>query len=248
MAGMSGMRALWRRPARIREERTVIDLGGRRIDLLIRRHPRARQLTLRIDAEGRGAVVTLPARTPVGEGLALARRKADWLLAKLAALPPRVPFADGAAVPFLGVDHVIRHVPHVRGVVRREAGAFFVAGRPEHLARRLTDWLKAEARRDFAARAEAKAARLGCPVGRVSVRETRSRWGSCSANGNLSFCWRLILAPGFVVDYVVAHEVAHLRVHDHSDRFWRTLAGLTDEVARARSWLRRHGEALHRFG
>ncbi len=108
-------------------------------------------------------------------------------------------------------------------MVRREGGTLIVAGRPEHLGRRLTDWLKAEARREFAVRARAKAEILGRRVGRVTVRDTRSRWGSCSANGNLSFCWRMVMAPAFVVDYVVAHEVAHLKVRDHSPRFWKTV-------------------------
>ena len=239
---------LRRKPRPIREEETVVDLDGRTVPLRIRRHPRARQMTLRIDPIGGGAIVTLPAATPIDEGVAMVRRKAGWLLDRLAALAPRRAFAEGAVVPLLGEDHVIRHRPDGRGVVRREAGRLVVHGRPEHLARRLTDWLKAEARRDFAARARPKADILGCRLGRVTVRDTRSRWGSCSTAGNLSCCWRLVLAPPFVVDYVVAHEVAHLKVRDHSPRFWRTVAELTGDVDGARAWLKRHGEALHRLG
>lgn len=237
-----------RRRGRIREEHTTIDLEGRAVPLRVRHNPAARRLILRIDPDGGGAVVTLPARVPVEEGFDMVRRQAGWLLRRLESLPPRIPFADGARVPFLGVEHVVRHEPAARGVVRREEGVLIVAGRAEHVGRRLIDWLKAEARRELAARARVRAAELGRPVGRVSVRDTRGRWGSCSANGNISFCWRLILAPEFVLDYVVAHEVAHLLVRDHSPRFWKTVAGLTAETARAKSWLRRHGEGLHRFG
>lgn len=237
-----------RRPRRIREDRTTIDLDGRAVPLRLRRNPRARRIILRVDGDGNGAVLTLPARVPVDEGLDMVRRQSGWLLRRLESLPPRVPFADGALVPYLGVDHVVRHDPARRGVVQRADGVLAVSGRAEHAGRRLADWLKAEARRELATRARDKAARLDKPVGRVSVRDTRGRWGSCSAAGNLSFCWRLILAPEFVLDYVVAHEVAHLAVKDHSARFWKTVAGLTAEVPRARAWLRRNGESLHRFG
>lgn len=244
---MNVFRALRRKRQPIREEQTVVHLDGRTIPLRIRRHPRARQMTLRIDPIAGGAVITLPAATPIDEGVAMVHRKAGWLLSRLEALPPRQALADGASLPLLGEDHVIRHRPG-RGVIHRDAGQLIVCGRPEHLARRLTDWLKAEARREFATRAQPKADQLGCRMGRVSVRDTRSRWGSCSTAGNLSFCWRLILAPAFVVDYVVAHEVAHLRVRDHSPRFWQTVAELTDDVDGARVWLTRHGESLHRVG
>jgi len=248
MAGLTVFRRPRRKPRLVREQRTVVELAGRDVPLCIRHHPRARRLTLRIDPVGGGAVVTLPAATPADEGLDMVRRKAGWLLDRLRALPPRAVLADGAAVPLLGADLVVRHRPDGRGVVRREGAALIVAGRPEHLARRLTDWLKAEARREFADRARPMAEALGRRLGRVTVRDTRSRWGSCSANGNLSFCWRLVLAPPFVVDYVVAHEVAHLAVRNHGPRFWETVASLTGHADRARAWLRRHGEALHRFG
>lgn len=249
MATMNLFRSARQRPRRaIREENTAVRLEGRTIPLRIRRHPRARQITLRVDPVAGGAVVTLPSTTPVAEGVAMVHRKADWLLDHLKTLAPRRPFADGVTVPLLGEVHIIRHRPDVRGVVYREAGALVVCGRAEHLGRRLTDWLKAEARREFAMRARVKAMALGARMGRITVRDTRSRWGSCSAGGNLSFCWRLIFAPVFVVDYVIAHEVAHLRVRNHGPRFWQTVAGLTDDVEGARAWLNRHGESLHRFG
>ncbi|MBE0529331.1 MAG: M48 family metallopeptidase [Rhodospirillales bacterium] len=248
MAGLSFFRRARRKPKPIREERTVVELDGRDVPLCIRHHPRARRMTLRVDPVAGGAVVTLPDSTPADAGVDMVRRKAGWLIGRLEALPPRSVLADGATVPLLGAELTVRHHPEGRGVVRREGDALIVTGRPEHLPRRLTDWLKAEARREFAARARIKAEALGRRMGKVTVRDTRTRWGSCSANGNLSFCWRLMLAPPFVVDYVVAHEIAHLAVRDHSPRFWKTVATLTKESDRARAWLNRHGEALHRFG
>ena len=123
-----------------------------------------------------------------------------------------------------------------------------VAGRPEHLARRLADWLKAEAKRTLAPLVREKAARLGVAVGRIVVRDTRTLWGSCSANGDVSLCWRLVLAPPAVADYVCAHEVAHMKIRGHGARFWRLVEELAEDMNGARRWLAREGESLQRYG
>ncbi len=237
-----------RRRRRVREQVLSIDLEGREVPLILRRNRRARRIILRLDPATDGAVITLPPGAKPEEGLELARRKAIWLVRRLEALPPRVPFADGAEVPLLGVGHLVVHSPGRRGVVWAEDGEIHVAGRPEHVARRLGDWLRLEARRQIAPRAGAKAAKLGVRPKRVSLRDTRSRWGSCSSDGVLSFCWRLVMAPESVLDYVVAHEVAHLKFADHGPEFWRTVASLTGDVETARAWLHSHAERLHRYG
>lgn len=231
-------------------DRTVLHCNGRAVPLRVRRDARARRIVLRIDSLNDGAVVTVPARVPVREGLRLAHDKADWILDRLARLPPRIPFADGAVVPLRGNVCILRHdpIPSGRGVVRRDGDMLWIAGRPEHLARRFSDWLKREARREIAALVAAKTATIGLRQGRIALRDTRSLWGSCSAKGDFSFCWRLILAPPFVLDYVVAHEVAHLKVRGHGPSFWRAVAALTDQTEAARAWLNREGEALHRYG
>ena len=124
----------------------------------------------------------------------------------------------------------------------------FVSGRAEHLKRRVRDWLKEEARRSLGVLAHEFAARLARPVRRITIRDPRSRWGSCSRDGTLSLSWRLVLAPERVARYVVAHEAAHLKHMNHSAAFWRTVDSLVDDAAPARAWLRRHGAALHGFG
>ncbi len=225
-----------------------LDLGGRSVPLRIRRDRRARRLVLRIDQESDGVVVTVPDGLPDSAGLAFARRQAGWILTRLDALPERIGFVDGAEIPVLGVACRIHHQPDGRGGVWRNATDIHVTGPGEHLARRLTDWLKREARREIVARTAEKAARLGVDHGRVTLRDTRSRWGSCAANGNLSFCWRLILAPDFVLDYVVAHEVAHLAMRDHGPRFRAVVARLTEFGHEGPAWLRRHGHRLRRYG
>lgn len=226
----------------------TLDIGAATIPLRLRRSARARRLALRLDGHGDDVVLVLPRGVTVAVGLRFAEDNAVWLANRLAALPPRVPFVDGARVPLMGEIHVIRHRPDARGTVWRADGVLHVAGGAEHLARRLRDWLKGEARRALASRARSKAATLGRSVARVSVRDTRSRWGSCSAKGNLNFCWRLILAPEPVLDYVVAHEVAHLAEMNHGPGFWRQVARLTAEVDGPRRWLARNGARLHRYG
>jgi hypothetical protein len=230
------------------EHTVVLDLDDRAVPLTVRRHPRARRIILRLTAEGDGAVVTIPERASFEDGIALARNHAGWILGRLAAIPPRVPFVDGTVLPFLGRDHRLRHHARTFPAVRREGGEIIVAGRAEDLPRRVADWLRRQARIEIGARVEDKAATLGRAPGRITLRDTRSRWGSCSAAGNLSFSWRLVMAPADVLDYVVAHEVAHLAHRDHGPGFWRTVAALTGDVAAGRAWLRRHGRGLHRYG
>jgi len=174
--------------------------------------------------------------------------KADWILKQLDERLPRVPFADGEMVPLRGVDYRIRAVAGGRGAVRLEWSEILVAGRPEHVARRVKDWFKNQARELIAPRVREKAETLDRQPGRITIRDTKSRWGSCSHDGNLSFCWRLVMAPDAVLDYVVAHEVAHLAELNHGPKFWRWVEELTADVEGAKKWLRLNGEALHRYG
>ena len=123
-----------------------------------------------------------------------------------------------------------------------------MSGRAEHLPRRVRDYLKAEAKQELSVRSHDKAAAIGQRVTRVTLRDTKSRWGSCSHQGALSYSWRLILAPESVLDYVAAHEVAHLVHMDHSPSFWRLVADLHPDPDSARAWLKRDGSALWRYG
>ena len=218
--------------------------------LEFRHSARARRISLRIDQAKGKVVLTAPASVARRHALDFLTRHEGWLKARIALLPTALPFMDGATVPVLGVPHLIRgDTSRLRGLPSRGDGTITIPGAPEHLSRRLTDFLKAEAKREIAARAQAKAALVGRPVAAVTLRDTRSRWGSCSGAGRLAFSWRLILAPEFVLDYVVAHEVAHLKEMNHGVRFWRLCATLTDaDPKAARAWLRRHGGGLHAYG
>ena len=213
-----------------------------------KRSARARRVSLRIDHRAAEVVVTLPPRAGRRAGLQLLQTHAAWVTQRLAALAPALRFAPGVEVPLGGEPHVIRHVAGARGGAWIEAGAICVAGDPAFLPRRVTDCLKAEARRRLSAAAVAHAARLGVQPRAVRVKDTISRWGSCAPDRTLAFSWRLVMAPGFVLDYVVAHEVAHLLEMNHSERFWAYVARLTPHREAAQDWLKANGPSLLRIG
>ena len=211
-----------------------------------RRNGRARRISLRIDAGEGMVVVTLPPRAGRRAGMSLLMTHADWVSDRLARLPSVIRFVDGEAIPIDGKPFRIRHVPLARGGAWLADGELHVTGAPEFMCRRVTDFLRAEARRRFTAMVAVKAESASLHARRVTVKDTSSRWGSCAPDGSIALCWRLIMAPDFVQDYVVAHEVAHLRHMNHGPRFWELVAQLTPHTATAMKWLRHEGAQLQR--
>ena len=212
------------------------------------RSARARRVSLRIDARAGEVVVTLPMRAARRAGMALLTAHAAWVMQRLAALSPAVELSPGAEVLLGGRPHVVRHDPTARGGAFLDGETIVVTGQPEFLARRVTDFLRAEAKRRITVLAEGHAATLGVKIRAVRLKDTQSRWGSCAPDGVLAFSWRLVMAPDWVLDYVVAHEVAHLRELNHSPRFWAHVETLTTHREAAQDWLRDHGPALLRVG
>ena len=193
--------------------------------------------------------LVLPCGVPAEFGLRFLQDKRRWIVARLDALPRPVPFVEGAIVPVLGLPHRIRRsLDPAAPPVAIVDGEIRVRGDPAHLRRRVRDHLAALAHDELARRARPLAAHIGHRVARISVRDTRSRWGSCSSSGNLSFSWRLIFAPEPVIDYVVAHEVAHLAEMNHGPRFWRLVESLMPGNAAPRAWLDRHRAQLLSYG
>lgn len=230
-----------------------LTVDGQAVELSLRRSSRARRYTLRLVATGE-FILTVPAGGSVEKAVGFAEANIGWIRARLARLPRSVPFEEGAFVPLRGVSHEIRHADTRRGsiqVITAQGEGFpviKVPGGREFVARRLTDWLRREARRDLEEAVRRHTAALGVRARRVTVRDQVSRWGSCSASGGLSFSWRLVLAPPFVLDYLAAHEVAHLVEMNHGPRFWRLVHELCPKTDAAEAWLRRHGPALHSYG
>ena len=233
---------------RNKETYRVINIEGRNIPVRIRKNTRARRMILRIDNNINGAVVTLPSWTSEREALLMVQEKSDWVLTKLDNMPTKISFESGVQIPFLGEYHIVYHDPNQKGVVKKGENEIRLGGREEHLSRRLGDWLRKEAKIIIQPKAIEMAKKLNAEIGQISIRDTKSRWGSCAASGNLSFCWRLILTPEWVLNYVIAHEVSHLRHMNHGPEFWQTVADFNVRVDAARVWLSKNAEQLHRYG
>ncbi|GGK33784.1 M48 family metallopeptidase [Salinarimonas ramus] len=230
-----------------------VAFGASRFDVAVKRSARARRMTLRVSSATGEVVLTIPARTALASAERFVGDHAGWIATRVAKLPGRVAFVPGAEVPLRGVPHRIvatggRRAPARVGVDEHGAPALLVPGDPDLVAARVRDLLLREARADLAAAVARHTATIGIPAKRITLRDTRSRWGSCSARGHLSFSWRLILAPAFVLDYLAAHEVAHLKEMNHSARFWRLTERLCPRTDEAEAWLQRNGASLHRWG
>jgi predicted metal-dependent hydrolase len=219
----------------------------------LRRHPRARRYTLRIHSTTREVVLSMPPRGSVKQATEFAQKHGAWIAARLQRLPKAMPFGHGTVLPLRGVDHRIEHRHGARGTVWTEVSAtgeplLCVAGAEPHVPRRVRDYLKREAKADLEAASKRATAALGVMLKRVAIRDQSSRWGSCSTTGVLSYSWRLILAPSYVLDYLAAHEAAHLVEMNHSRAFWRQVERICPDMTRAKAWLDVHGTELHRYG
>ncbi len=173
---------------------------------------------------------------------------ADWVSDRLAALPEAVALTDGATVPICGIPHRIRHAPQARGGAWLLDNELHVTGAEEFVARRVRDFLRQEAKRRLGALVIAKAGLIGIVPKRITVKDTKSRWGSCAPDRSVMLSWRLVMAPTFVQDYVVAHEVAHLRHMNHGPHFWAQVDELTPHTKTAITWLKTEGARLLRVG
>lgn len=227
----------------------VITLAGREVRYSIRRSARARRMSLRV-LPGAGLEVVLPRGFSLREASTLVRRNQGWVLRALDRLKladdARVELANGASLPFVGetLTLLVKNGA-TRNSTRRQGDLLTVsltAGTPPAAA--VEAWYRSQAKRLTGERAAIHAATLGVEFGRIAIKDTRSRWGSCSSKGNLNFSWRLLLAPQAVLDYVVAHEVAHLKEMNHSPAFWAHVATLCPDFNTHRAWLRKHGRDL----
>ena len=236
-----------RNPAR-RQHRELLKIDGRAVEVTMRLNPRARRLIVKVHPSTGEVTVVAPSRRTLDRALDFAQGEAPWIARQLARVPRPIALVPGARVPVLGRETTIEKSSDGRGVVTREGDVLLVGGRDEHVQRRMLDYFKREAKRLLDQRSRAFAARLEAQVSRVGVRDTASRWGSCSTGKAISYSWRLIFAPQFVLDYVVAHEVAHLREMNHGPRFWKLVRSLVPDIEAPQAWLRKNGTALHRYG
>lgn len=219
--------------------------GPPEVHVTLRRSARARRFSLRVSRTDGQVTLTLPRWAAEAEALAFARDKGAWVTEALARMAPLAPLGFGATVTFEGRILVLSAAP-VRAP-RIEGDALLLPPDPARVGVRLVAFLRLMARQRLQEACTRHAAALGRPFTRITLRDTRSRWGSCAADGRLMFSWRLILAPPEVLDYVAAHEVAHLAEMNHSPAFWAVVARLCPGYAAPRAWLKQHGQALHAY-
>ena len=238
-----------------------LDIGGRQVPVTAQHNPRARRIIVRVDLAAGSVQVTSPSKRSMAKALEFAREQRDWIAERLEHVPPPVPFKDGALVPYRGREHLIRHVARPRGLeglrgpVWRRSSAetlglpeICVTGHASFVQRRVTDWLKVQAREQLNDSALAYSQEFEVRPSRITLRDQTSRWGSCSSTRALSFSWRLIMAPPHVLDYVAAHEVAHLRHMNHGARFWALVRRAIPNYETSKYWLEVNGPSLHRYG
>ena len=221
----------------------AIRIGDPAIEVRLRRNARCRRMVLRVTRIGRGPTLTLPPGVPLAQAHAFLSEQEGWMRQHLTAEAARRPVGDGAVLPFGDATLTVRAA--AGGRLRLAQGVLIVPGPPAQLGPRVAGFLKETARQACAAATTRHAAALGVQASRISLRDPRSRWGSCTATGDLMYSWRLVLAPAAVLDYVVAHEVAHLAEMNHSPRFWAAVRRLCPDFDVPRAWLRRHGAGLH---
>lgn len=219
--------------------------GDPPVPVILRRSARARRLSLRISGSDGRVTLTLPLRARLGDGLAFLREREGWLRGHLARAPTLIQPAFGTTIPFEG--HLLLLSPGEGRRVVLDGNRLLLPSDPDRLAARLGAFLRATARDRITAACDRHARALGQPFRKITLRDPRSRWGSCTSGGDLMMSWRLVLAPPRVLDYVAAHEVAHLARMDHSPQFWAVVATLCPGFEEPRDWLRREGAGLHRL-
>lgn len=216
--------------------------GNPPVEIALRRTSRARRFSLRVAQVDGRVTLSLPARSREAEALAFVTSQEGWIRAALARMPQVSSVGFGGEIPFEGVPLTIRS--SLGRSVRIEEGALMVPGASDRVAARVQAFLKVRARDRLVAASDRYAGMVGRKVAQVALRDTRSRWGSCTSAGALMYSWRLIMAPPSVLDYVAAHEVAHLIEMNHSHRFWAVVERLYPAWQAERAWLRKHGAAL----
>jgi predicted metal-dependent hydrolase len=232
------------------------------LEYTLRRSARARHARLSIRPDGE-LVVTLPDRAPERWAEELVETRRDWVVqhqdrlrSEVARFAARPALDDGRQIPLGGLSHRLVFAP-LPGDRKRTRIVHDDTAEPTlrlELARGdvrpaatiLESWLRGEARDAIERRVAVRARDLGVEITNLAIRDQRSRWGSASRNGTVSFNWRLILTPAAILDYVVVHELAHLKQFGHGKRFWGLVRALVPDTDAARRWLRSHEPDLRR--
>lgn len=239
-------------PKKLTTQKREFEVAGRVLPLSITENPRAKRLTLRVQPGARGLKVTTPPGIPQREVDAFLERNRGWLQSKLDIVPDKPMVRDGIRIPIRGINHQIERRSG-RGITEVKidddgTARLIIYGDEKFVPRRVSDFLKKEAKREIEALVAHHTAKVGRKATSITFRDTTSRWGSCSSDGKLSFSWRIMMAPPAVINYLVAHEVAHLKEMNHSIRFWTLCKELCPDTDKCKNWLKRNGSKLQAIG
>ncbi len=230
-----------------------ISHGEEIFKVAVKRRPAARRVTLRISNATGEIVLTLPEKMSLATAQRFAESYGGWIATRVRKVPDRVAFEMGALIPIRGEPHRIMrpYGAYIKTGIFQcadDSRIIVVSGENSHVARRVKELLMRAARHDLEKAVAHYTQKLNVTAQKLTLRDTKSRWGSCSSRGSLSFSWRLIMAPAYVLDYLAAHEVGHLMEMNHSHRFWRIVNDLCPHVEEAEKWLKHNGSSLHRYG
>ena len=215
------------------------------VEITLRRSARARRFSLRVSQADGKVTLSLPTRAREAEALAFAASQEGWIRSALARMPAAERVGIGSVIPVEG--RLLRLAQGQGRSVQVMGDSLLVPGDPLRAGPRVAAYLKVIARDRLVVASDRYATQIGRQVAQLALRDTRSRWGSCTATGALMYSWRLVMAPPSVLDYVAAHEVAHMVEMNHSDRFWAVVARLYPAWQEERAWLKRQGGALQAF-
>lgn len=230
----------------------VLSVGAEDVPVTVCIHPRAKRLILRADRYASGFRLTVPPHASDTDIWRFLEGHRDWISKRLKDIKPAPEIVEDSLIPLRGNLHLVRISSKHRGIASCEVHnglppTISLRATPETLRRRLATYLKSEARKDLESAVERYASALSVSPSKIIIRDTRSRWGSCSSKRVLSFSWRLVMAPEFVLDYVAAHEVAHIIEMNHSKRYWTIVSDVCPQMDEARLWLKTRGDMLHRY-
>lgn len=205
------------------------------------------KLVLKIDNKERIPVLSVPKFCSRRRAVSFVNENMGWIMTTMAKLPPIKEFENGEKISLFGENVVIAHSPDARCGVRKENDLLIVSGGAEFLHRRVRDFIKKQAKIVLLGESVSMAQKIGCKVNDVTIKDTKSRWGSCSGLGNINYSWRIALAPSYVIKYLVAHEVSHLLHQDHSSDFWKCVEELYPEWKNGHDWLKKYGKTLYKY-
>lgn len=227
-------------------EPIFINCENTTISITPRVSAKAKHLSIKISSQ-KGVEVILPKKSALKKAEHFVQKKRHWIIKHANALPKKLEFLEGKEIQIAGNTYIISHSGKLRGVSQLKDNQLIVSGYKEHIPRKVKDFLKQYAKNEITALATCYAGIMNVSFKKISIKDTTTRWGSCTANGNLSFSWRLILAPYETLKYVVVHELAHRTEMNHSKSFWNIVENTLPEYKPAKYWLQKNGQSLHQY-